>query len=230
MECYSFSTAGSRHQEAGEKNQDQMFGIQGGDRLSICLSDGCGSSPYGGAAAQYVCTLTARLFFFEFYKLLAADPDTVRQRVAAVLQPALRALAAQEGIDPEELAATILVLAVDQAGRYLCAHLGDGCILTQSQDTPEKKYQVISDASRGITPHSTYLTMNADMMQHLKVYRSFRPHKRKFLLLTDGAADLLRDAPWSRTLPCAFSGPALEEYLDSLCPRDDYSGSLISVP
>lgn len=229
MECYSFSNAGSLHREAGEKNQNQMFGIQGGNRLALCLSDGCDSSPYGGAAAQYVCTLTARLFFFEFYKLLAASQDAVRHRVAAVLQPALRVLAAQEGIDPEELAATILVLAVDQMGRYLCAHLGDGCILTQSQGEATEEYQVISDASRSVGSDSTGLTMDADGMQHLKVYRSFRAQERKFLLLTDGAADLVR-VPGSRTLPCAFSGPELEAYLDSQCPSDDYSGSLITVP
>lgn len=48
MECYSFSKPGADHLEAGQKGQDQMFGIHGADHLALCLCDGCGSSPLGG--------------------------------------------------------------------------------------------------------------------------------------------------------------------------------------
>ena len=47
MECYSFSKPGADHLEAGQKGQDQMFGIHGADHLALCLCDGCGSSPLG---------------------------------------------------------------------------------------------------------------------------------------------------------------------------------------
>ena len=124
MECYSFSKPGADHLEAGQKGQDQMFGIHGADHLALCLCDGCGSSPLGGEAAQYTAMMTARLFYYEFYDLLLARPDAVRRRLSAVLQPALRTIASQLGAPPEALATTILAFAADNSGRYLCAHLG----------------------------------------------------------------------------------------------------------
>lgn len=230
MECYSFSKAGRFHLKNGEKNQDQVFGIRGSDRIAICLSDGCSTSPQGLAAAQQVVTLTAKMFFNNFYDLLLDDADTVRRKVSAALQPALRAFAAQQGIQPETLAATLIVFAADCSGRYLCAHLGDGCVLMQPPDAEASAFSTISSPSRGIVPHSTYLTMNADLMQHLKVYQSLRPSHGKFLLMTDGADDLLRSEPQESHLPCPFSGPELEHYLDSQQPLDDCSAAVITIP
>lgn len=131
MECYSFTKPGRLHLKNGEKNQDQLFGIRSSDRIAICLSDGCSTASHGLAAAQQIVTLTARMFYDQFYELLLDDPDTVRRKICAVLQPALRAFAEQQSVEPEALAATLIVFAADDTGRYLCAHLGDGCILMQ---------------------------------------------------------------------------------------------------
>lgn len=131
MECYSFTKPGRLHLKNGEKNQDQLFGIRSRDRIAVCLSDGCSTASHGLAAAQQIVTLTARMFYEQFYDLLLDDPDTVRRKICAVLQPALRAFAEQQGVEPEALAATLIVFAADDTGRYLCAHLGDGCILMQ---------------------------------------------------------------------------------------------------
>lgn len=229
MECYSFSKPGADHLEAGQKGQDQMFGIHGADHLALCLCDGCGSSPLGGEAAQYTAMMTARLFYYEFYDLLLARPDAVRRRLSAVLQPALRTIASQLGAPPEALATTILAFAADNSGRYLCAHLGDGCILLQPKGAPADSVSVISSPSCVAGTHATDLTMNADMMRHLKVYQSLLPTSGKFLLLTDGADGLLRPPARERTLPCALSGPELERCLDQLHARDDYSAALISI-
>lgn len=131
--------------------------------------------------------MTARLFYYEFYDLLLARPDAVRRRLSAVLQPALRTIASQLGAPPEALATTILAFAADNSGRYLCAHLGDGCILLQPKGAPADSVSVISSPSCVAGTHATDLTMNADMMRHLKVYQSLLPTSGKFLLLTDGA-------------------------------------------
>lgn len=195
MECYSFSKPGADHLEAGQKGQDQMFGIHGADHLALCLCDGCGSSPLGGEAAQYTAMMTARLFYYEFYDLLLARPDAVRRRLSAVLQPALRTIASQLGAPPEALATTILAFAADNSGRYLCAHLGDGCILLQPKGAPADSVSVISSPSCVAGTHATDLTMNADMMRHLKVYQSLLPTSGKFLLLTMEQTGLLRRRP-----------------------------------
>lgn len=105
MECYSFTKPGRLHLKNGEKNQDQLFGIRSRDRIAICLSDGCSTASHGLAAAQQIVTLTARMFYDQFYELLLDDPDTVRRKICAVLQPALRAFAKQQGVEPEALAA-----------------------------------------------------------------------------------------------------------------------------
>ena len=90
-------------------------------------------------------------------------------------------------------------------------------------------FSTISAPSCGIAPHSTYLTMNTNMMQHLKVYRSLRPVRGKFLLLTDGADDLLRSKLPKDRLLCPFSGPELECYLDEQHPLDDYSAAIVTI-
>ena len=210
MECYSFSKPGADHLEAGQKGQDQMFGIHGADHLALCLCDGCGSSPLGGEAAQYTAMMTARLFYYEFYDLLLARPDAVRRRLSAVLQPALRTIASQLGAPPEALATTILAFAADNSGRYLCAHLGDGCILLQPKGAPADSVSVISSPSCVAGTHATDLTMNADMMRHLKVYQSLLPTSGKFLLLTAPArpgtdAALRPFRPGAGTLPGSAS-------------------------
>ena len=146
-----------------------------------------------------------------------------------MLQPALRTIASQLGAPPEALATTILAFAADNSGRYLCAHLGDGCILMQPPGAEAAAFSTISAPSCGIAPHSTYLTMNTNMMQHLKVYRSLRPVRGKFLLLTDGADDLLRSKLPKDRLLCPFSGPELECYLDEQHPLDDYSAAIVTI-
>lgn len=229
MEFYSFTKPGRWHRDSGEKNQDQLFGIHGGDRSSICLSDGCGSSPYGREAAQLVVVLLARMLFERFYELLLDEPDTVRRKVCSALQPALREFATERGIDPETLAATVMAFAADNTGRYLCVHLGDGAILMQPQGAEASEFLTISAPSRGVIPHSTYLTMNADMMRHLKVYQSLGPFKGKILLLTDGADDLLQKEGQKSCLPCPLYGPMIEAYLDGLNPQDDYSAAVVII-
>ena len=99
MECYSFTKPGRLHLKNGEKNQDQLFGIRSRDRIAVCLSDGCSTASHGLAAAQQIVTLTARMFYEQFYDLLLDDPDTVRRKICAVLQPALRAFAEQQGVE-----------------------------------------------------------------------------------------------------------------------------------
>lgn len=229
MECYSFTKPGQYHLKNGQKNQDQLFGIRSSDRIAVCLSDGCSTASHGLAAAQQIVTLTARMFYDQFYGLLLDDPDTVRRKICAVLQPALRVFAEQQGVEPEALATTLIVFAADDTGRYLCAHLGDGCILMQPPGAEAAAFSTISAPSCGIAPHSTYLTMNTNMMQHLKVYRSLRPVRGKFLLLTDGADDLLRGSLPKDQLLCPFSGPELERYLDEQHPLDDYSAAIVTI-
>lgn len=156
MECYSFTKPGRLHLKNGEKNQDQLFGIRSRDRIAVCLSDGCSTASHGLAAAQQIVTLTARMFYEQFYDLLLDDPDTVRRKICAVLQPALRAFAEQQGVEPGALAATLIVFAADDTGRYLCAHLGDGCILMRSRVLlPQPERPTIAINSPGATVRST---------------------------------------------------------------------------
>ena len=75
MECYSFTKPGRLHLKNGEKNQDQLFGIRSRDRIAVCLSDGCSTASHGLAAAQQIVTLTARMFYEQFYDLLLDDPE-----------------------------------------------------------------------------------------------------------------------------------------------------------
>lgn len=229
MHCYTFSKTGQRHLTLGQPGQDQLFGILGSRHSAVCLSDGGSFTAYGCEAAQQTAAITARLFYDHFWELLLADSATVRRTVCATLLPALQEYATQKNIPPESLAATMLVLAADDQGRFISAHLGDGRILMQEPDLAPKQFSVISSPSCGVVPHSTYLTMNASLMRHLKVARVLRPAPRKFLLLTDGADEFLRSTQEPKTLPCRFSGQEIEHCLDALRPEDDYSAVELST-
>lgn len=223
MDFYSFTKAGRQHQRSAQANQDQLFGIRGHDRIAVCLSDGAGFSPYGREAARRVATITARLFYDRFWQLMVEKPDAVRSELCAALLPALQDYAAQANIPPEWMAATLVALAMDDQGRYICAHLGDGSILEQGPEQSSRQFQVVSAPSNGLFLNSTFLTMNSNLMFHLKICRSTVSSQRKLLLMTDGADQLLRPKPDLRTLPCAFSGQEVEHFLDLLHPQDDYS-------
>lgn len=223
MNFYSFTKAGQHHSSQNQPNQDQMFGIRGSEHLAVCLSDGASFTPFGREAAQKVATITARLFYDRFWPLMLAKPDAVRREICAAILPELQRYAEQQNVPAEWMAATLLVLAMDNQGRYLCVHLGDGAILEQQQNDAPNHFRLLSAPSNGLLQHSTYLTMNANLMQHLKFSRSLEPAARKLLVMTDGADQLLRTDSHQRTLPCPFSGPAVEHYLDALHPQDDYS-------
>ena len=201
-------------------NQDALFGIQGSSRMALGLCDGAGFTPYGKEAAQQAAPAVAELFYRRFWELMLADLDTVRGEVCSTVLPRLRSYAEQKQIPPGWMASTLLVAAMDKEGRYICAHLGDGAILEQAG---EERFRMVSNPSNGMLPNSTYLTMNVDMMQHLKITRSADPGRKKLLLVTDGADRLLRPDSRSRQLPCPFSGAAIEAYLDAQRPSDDYS-------
>jgi len=229
MNCYTFTKMGQRHLSLSQPGQDQLFGIRGSDHIAVCLSDGGSFTPHGREAAQQTATTTARLFYDHFRELLLADSAAVRREICTALLPALQKYAVQQNIPPESLAATLMVLAADDQGRFVSAHLGDGRILMQEPELAPEKFSIISSPSNGVTPHSTYLTMNSNLMRHLKVARTLRPMPRKFLLLTDGADGLLRRSPSPRMLPCRFSGQEIERYLDALHPEDDYSAVELST-
>lgn len=223
MDFYSFTKTGRRHQVSAQENQDQLFGIRGRDRIAVCVSDGAGFSPYGREAAHLVATITARFLFDGFWQILLKKPDAVRKELCAALLPVLQEHAMQEHIPPEWMAATLVALATDEQGHYICLHLGDGAILEQRQKNDANSFQLVSAPSNGLRPNTTFLTMNSNLMYHLKISRSTTPAPKKLLLMTDGADRLLRPDQDLRKLPCAFSVSEAERYLDQLHPQDDYT-------
>ena len=62
-------------------------------------------------------------------------------------------------IDPRLLATTMLAISIDNDGRFVGVHLGDGSILWNVGSSDLLK--TVSSPQRGDQPNSTYLTMNS---------------------------------------------------------------------
>ena len=87
-------------------------------------------------------------------------------------------------IDPRLLATTMLAISIDNDGRFVGVHLGDGSILWNVGSSDLLK--TVSSPQRGDQPNSTYLTMNCPLFYYLRFYRWTKPGARRIILLSDG--------------------------------------------
>ena len=131
----AYSLRGSRHLQSGQPCQDQYFLIRETSRCTAVLCDGCSTAALGREAARITSRTVCRLLHQQFNRCLYADPLAVRQQFADAVEAALRKKAAQCGADPRQLACTLAAASLDQRGRLVCLHLGDGGILRAGPDS-----------------------------------------------------------------------------------------------
>ena len=96
----------------------------------------------------------------------------------------LKKMAKEMQIDPRLLATTMLAISIDNDGRFVGVHLGDGSILWNVGSSDLLK--TVSSPQRGDQPNSTYLTMNCPLFYYLRFYRWTKPGARRIILLSDG--------------------------------------------
>ena len=228
MKAAIFSHPGGFHQRSGQENQDHVTAARKGNVVAAVVCDGAGSFRHGAVAAKIAAKVTAEFLTEDFPALFAMDGTAVRRLLTRKLVLTLESYGKRNALDSRELATTLVAAAMDDDGRCICLHLGDGMILMRSRK--KSVPQMICAPENGLSGEgSTYLTMNCDLFSHLRLARWKDRELESLCLMTDGASRCLarrqdgiwqfRDFPWEKR--------ELTEYLNSMEPEDDYSFALL---
>lgn len=229
FKCFTFSQAGKYHQRMNQPNGDQCMALKKNGLAVVSMCDGAGSAQEGCAAAGIVSEVIARELGENFSDLYFSDGETVRRKIAQLVDRSLKSYSSCSGADPKQLACTIMAAAVDEERRCVCIHLGDGIILGKKEN--QTVWRIISSPQNGMTRNTTYLTMNCDMWKHLHYCRWKDPQLKSIIMLTDGAAEYLVNLSgrngWVVSKECDKGIMQLKTYLDKIAPQDDYSCGMI---
>lgn len=157
----SFRTAGKCHGFDISRCQDQIRILSDATQTTIVLCDGAGSSPYGGIAASVAASTLAGNLHLNFEQYLHGALPDIRMQLTRTVDTELKKMAKEMQIDPRLLATTMLAISIDNDGRFVGVHLGDGSILWNVGSSDLLK--TVSSPQRGDQPNSTYLTMNCPL-------------------------------------------------------------------
>lgn len=218
------------HAAAHRPNEDRAA-VSGGDSLAVAVvCDGAGSSAAGGIAAELVSGLLVKALEESFREFYFSDGAAARMRLIRMVTQRLAAYSRDRGIPERELACTILAAAMDEDGRCVCFHLGDGIIM--QKDREDRELRVVSAPMNGLTGKSTYLTMNCEMWRYLRYCRWQSAGIEQLLLLTDGAAEhLVRrqgGAGWRLRPDVPADLEPMRRYLRRKNPADDCTAARIT--
>ena len=214
--------AGSRHIEAGIPCQDMVYAFKRGNFHAAALSDGAGSAKFAHIGANETVHFICKWLEHNFDSLFPHDtaetfydPEVIKKNFAIKmktdLQQYLQKTAADRNIPLEEMACTVLFVAVKD-DNYIAGHVGDGFIaaLTGNSPLPE----VISYPHNGIFSNITFFVTEEDMdiQLELKTGSISGENIKSFALMSDGTAD----GAWNPAKNSFFSSfPEFMEYVSS---------------
>lgn len=225
MKCSAFSGIGDYHKKNLIPCQDCYSILEKGDLSILVMCDGAGNKKAGAIAARVVSDLVAEFLCENFRELYIIDSGDAKRRIAKHIDNSLKEYSILANINCQELACTIMAVAMDKEQRCICLHLGDGIILQYqyNQEVPK----VISAPMNGLHAIITFVTMNCDLAQYMQFYRWKEKARGMFLMMTDGAQEYVLNSKkvfWNKEdKSCNMDMIRLRQFLDSGAPADDYS-------
>ena len=192
MNIQCISNVGKQHAVLNQKSQDMISVRQNSDGITaVVVCDGASYSPHSGKAAELVCEVVSEYLLSDFIEGLYQEEHIFKRKLILKLEERLLDWANAQNIPTRELSTTICAVAIDSLGRFICLHLGDGKILWKRKEKDNIEY--ISSPENGIIKPQTYLTMNCNMLKHLRVYKWFEDNVEKIIIATDGIASDSQD-------------------------------------
>jgi hypothetical protein len=147
-----------------------------------------------------------------FDELFSSEPGEVRGRVVSHVCDALGACAATQKASIQDMATTLLVVAV-KGSRFLAVHVGDGVIACERDGVSS----VLSSPTRGEYANETVFITSRKAPDALFLARGdVRPYTA-FALMSDGSATVLYDRRESRIAPAVRT---IWGWLDRNTPSD----------
>ncbi|MDR1385314.1 MAG: protein phosphatase 2C domain-containing protein [Planctomycetaceae bacterium] len=157
---------------------------------AVCVCDGAGSvehSRTGAALTSKIVTEQLAMFFDETFK----NPKKVFLTVLKIVLKELCEAAKKLQCPLRELACTLVAVAVDNAGRWVYWHLGDGGIIARF----DNDLRVLSTPQKGEYANETYFVTERDAAEHLQfgVSTEETQNVTGFAVFSDGLEMMLYD-------------------------------------
>jgi hypothetical protein len=182
---------GSYHKSMGEENQDRMEVIKNVGLSAIdifMLSDGAGSSPYGGIAAEIATRQTA-LFCKNQGEEFFSDTKKAVKKLIFDIQNSLAETARKCSASLSDMKCTLIILGIDKEKHtFFTVNVGDGAVCKMHNDS----FKVISYPENGITKQYTFFVNSPNVFNHLFVNAGRYKAGDSFFAGTDGCFENCR--------------------------------------
>lgn len=153
----------------------------------IALADGAGSAKLSHHGAACVVDSITDMFTCQFESLFyEEDGRQVKKSIIEKVLNDINALSEQLSCIPKDLAATMLVVAVND-DRFIIAHIGDGVI--GYLDGVDLK--VASAPSNGEHANETYFVTSKDAINTMKLFKGDVKNIAGFVIMSDGTEQSL---------------------------------------
>ena len=161
----------------GKPCQDQVAFFQNGSCVCLALCDGAGSYDDSQIAARIAVDQLSRYFAASFDEIFPLPAEDISSLIF------MHADAISENYQIS-LNCTLLLAAMNEDGRCITAHIGDGYIL--SADDCGKR-EILSHPDNGEEENITWFLSSYDRMDRLRIQKSTYTAGTSIFLCSDGA-------------------------------------------
>ena len=186
--CSGASVRGNSHEANGTECQDAWAMEVAQNALAVCVCDGAGSVAHSRTGAEVTARIVTQ-WLAECFDEAVAKPLDVFLIVHSEILDALRKTADDLACELGDLSCTLVAIAVDNAGRYVYWHLGDGGIITRIGN----EIKVLSIPKKGEYANETFFITDNNAAVHLQFGVSTEEIQNAtgFAVFSDGLEKLL---------------------------------------
>ena len=191
------AVVGRGHARQGLPCQDKVFSLAAKGVQTAALADGAGSARLSHFGAELVAEEACRLLTERFEDLYRQDDGAgVKQEIIEYLREKLAARAEELEAGLEDLASTLLFVAVSEE-RFILGHLGDGVI----GYLKEGALKVASHPENGEFANETVFVTSSLALQSLRLMKGELGEIQGFVLMSDGTEAGLYDKRMKELAP-----------------------------
>ncbi len=173
---------GRSHLREGKVCQDKICILTRNGVMTTALADGCGSAKVPELGAEVVTRRICQLLCDRFEEFLHNPAGAeVKQEILRQLYEALDECCLSHGCTREDLASTLLAVAV-RGDCYLMLHIGDGVI----GYVRNGRIRVASVPDNGEFANETTFVTAPDALSSLRIYKGRNELIEGFVLMSDG--------------------------------------------
>jgi hypothetical protein len=199
---------GASHIRKGLPCQDKVAARRRRGVLAVALADGAGSRTHAEVGAQVAANAACAELVDNFAALIRSEHDVIAHSVIGRVKSALEHRANQDGVAVGELASTLAFVAVRRR-RFLAGRVGDSVVAALGS----RGGALVIDPERGEFANQTYFANGQKAVAHTEIRTGKLADAHSFMLMSDGAAELLVHEPTGTLAePAVMIGQWLLEY------------------